>query len=494
MVKFNPLLIKAKEIGLLKDSGSPIVTPELFWCNEWYDSINDKQIIQDGSTCCFLHKIGLPRRFGKRHPLYSWQTDFLTDLNTKKRKFFLLKPPKIGATYLLLYWALHQALTNDTWQNGQVAIVVGTSGLNEAQKMIERAKSLLAIKDKNGNLVLHNGTPQYHYPLTFYNTKTEFTINTVNFRAFPAANSHINNIRSQPNMKLIIGDEVAFFTAVNQDEIRDAFEHYSLGGDAKVVLLTTAGFAPQGFAYGIWQEEPSTYHKTVLDYHAGLEIHPESHTSLYDPTEIETERLQRSFKRNYMHIWGFGEGSIFDSETLEEITKSYELGDILQYPNGLFIDPAYGVVRTKTSSKFGMLVLYKQDNMIRVRDAIELDEPSDEEANAKIRSTIKRYGLKLLGIDGHWTGIANTFKDEINVKRYQFGDIGLEMTDNAADVVANKSVEIHPKFNVLLEELRGAVRGDNGQVDKKKIRYDLGDCFNMGMYEFGNKIEFGFFA
>ena len=99
-----------------------------------------------------------------------------------------------------------------------------------------------------------------------------------------------------------------------------------------------------------------------------------------------------------------------------------------------------------------------------------------------------------MGIDGHWTGIANTFRDEINVKRYNFGDVGLDMTDNAADVVANRAVQIHPKFNVLLEELRGAVRGDNGQVDKKKTRYDLGDCFNMACYEFGNKYEFGFFV
>ena len=177
------------------------ITPGLFWCNNWYyaDTDNQKQVIPDGSLCCFLHKIGLPRRFGKRHPLYSWQTDFLESLSTKTRKFFILKPPKIGATYLLLYWALHQALTNDSWQNGQVAIVVGTTGLNEAQKMIERAKSLLLLKDKDGNLTLHNGTPQYHYPLTLYNTKTEFTINTVNFRAFPAANNHIDSIRSQPN-------------------------------------------------------------------------------------------------------------------------------------------------------------------------------------------------------------------------------------------------------------------------------------------------------
>ena len=195
-----------------------------------------------------------------------------------------------------------------------------------------------------------------------------------------------------------------------------------------------------------------------------------------------------------MHIWGFGEGSIFNSETLEELTVPYQLEDISQYPNGLFIDPAYGVVRSKTSSKFGMLVLYKKDDTIRVRDAIELNEPSDEEANAKIRSIIQKYSIKLLGIDGHWTGIANTFRDEISVKRYQFGDIGLSMTDNAADVVANRTVEIHPKFNVLIEELRGAVRGDNGQVDKKKTRYDLGDCFNMALWEFGREKATGFFV
>ena len=45
----------------------------------------------------------------------------------------------------------------------------------------------------------------------------------------------------------------------------------------------------------------------------------------------------------------------------------------------------------------------------------------------------------------------------------------MEMTDNAASVIANRTVHIHLKNNVLLEELGSTAHGDNGQVDKKKL-------------------------
>ena len=53
----------------------------------------------------------------------------------------------------------------------------------------------------------------------------------------------------------------------------------------------------------------------------------------------------------------------------------------------------------------------------------------------------------------------------------------------------------HPlKVQHVVGRTSWAVRGDNGQVDKKKTSYDLWDCFNMGTYEFGNTHHFGFAA
>ena len=45
----------------------------------------------------------------------------------------------------------------------------------------------------------------------------------------------------------------------------------------------------------------------------------------------------------------------------------------------------------------------------------------------------------------------------------------MEMTDNTASMIINRTIHIHPKNDVLLEELRDAIRGNDGQVDKKKL-------------------------
>ena len=45
----------------------------------------------------------------------------------------------------------------------------------------------------------------------------------------------------------------------------------------------------------------------------------------------------------------------------------------------------------------------------------------------------------------------------------------MEMTDNTASMIINRTIHIHPKNDVLLEELGNTVHGDNGQVDKKKL-------------------------
>lgn len=464
--------------------------PDIFWCGHFLDLFAGSGTIQDGENCCFMHWVGLPRRWQKRHPLYPWQEDILNDLNNGVKFFFHLKPPKIGATQFWLLWALFQAIKNPKWRYGQVGIVVATSGREEAEKMIERTKEILVVKSKDGKPMLDkNDKLLYKYPINQgYNTKREFTINTVKFRAFPAQNDHINAIRSQPNMQLIMGDEVAFFSTVDQNKIRDAFEHYIGGSDTIIALITTAGNSPSGFAYDVYKEEPSIYKKIIHDYHVGLIVHPESQTSLYRKSDIEKIKHLPSFQKNYLHQWGYGEGDIFDSRMIQLIsTSDYELKDISKLPNGLFVDPAYGKQRTKTSSKFALLGLYQENGIIYTRSLKELEEPSDEEGLIAIRHEIKTYGYKLLIVDGHWTGIKNTFRSEISTDGYNFGDVGLEMTDNASTMVTDMKVRIHPSHEQLIQQLRAIKRNEKGLPDKTQSRFDAGDCFLMGCYYFANR-------
>lgn len=409
MEGFNRLQIKAKQIGLITTSdlaAEYVRVPPVFWCGNYLVDPEDKnnynikkdkdgnKVIADGSSCCFMHFRGLPKRWGVRHPLYSWQEKVLTDLKDENNRFFfILKPSKIGATELILAWAAHQALTNKKWEDGQVAVVSFT-GQAEAQNMIHRLK----------NMILHTTSGKYKVKTGVSDTRNEITINKTRFSAYPAMHNHINAIRSQPNMRLIIYDEAAFPADVEQQKIRDAAEHYAGGSEAKIIVITTAGDTPSGFAYDIYNEEDSIYKKHILDYHAGMEIHKQSGTSLFNPNFISQAKKLTSFQKNYMHQWGFGSGDIFDSTTLSIIsTTAYPLeSDVTKFDNILLLDPAYGQVRTKTSSKFAMLGMIKRDGIVYTNSLTEMESPSDEEALAQVRRIIKHYGYTNLGVDAAW--------------------------------------------------------------------------------------------
>lgn len=377
------------------------------------------------------------------------------------------------------------------WQYGQVGIVVGT-GKGEAAHMISRCKDILEIKDARGYPTGH-----YKYPINWdYNTKTEFSINTVEFKAFPALNKHIDAIRSQPNMRMIIGDEVAFFTDVDQQKIRDAFEHYIGGSEAIIALITTAGDAPQGFAYEIETEDPSIYRKHLLDYHAGLEVHPESMTSLYRKPDIDSIKHLPSFARNFQGKWGHGIGDIFDTNTINLISsENYDFPvNIRGLPNVLAIDPAFGEQRNKLSSKFAGLGMYVLNGVAYTRSYFELEEPTDKEGNERIQQEIDQYGYTNLVIDGQWSGIIRHFSSVIHTTGIPFNEYSLKMTDNASQQVKDMKVRIHPTHEALPKQLRPIRRNNEGKPDKKRFRYDLGDCFHMDLWHlFGTSQDYSIF-
>lgn len=458
--------------------------PVQFWCGHYLNPNDKSKVIPDGSDCCWWHWIGQPERYGKKHPMYPWQEQAMIDWD-KYNYHYTRKPPKVGATQLYLSKAMHEACINPHWVQGQVAIVVGTSGFNESEKMIERCKEMMAYKDDEGRPIRDDkGKMMTRLPINEeYNTKKEFSINTCEFRARPSDN--IDAIRSQPNMRLILIDEIAFFRMVDQQKVRDAFEHYIGASEVKIVLITTAGRAPGGVGYEIETEHPSIYNKHLYDYNIGLVVHPESMTSLYKKADIDMLRGSTSFNRNYLGIWGYGAGNIFDSKTLDEISKeNYELKDISNLPNILSIDPAYGKIRDKLSSKFAGLGMYKENGIIHTRSYFELEEPSDEEALARIRQEIRRYNYKNVVFDGHWTGLINSFVREVNSYGINYSDNLVDMVDNAQKETADLHVRIHPTHEPLIVQLRSIKKDEKGVPNKKDSRFDLGDAYLQALWHF----------
>ena len=455
--------------------GRTVMVPRLFWCGQYMDG---GTVIPDGHVCCFNHWVSLPTRWrdenneAVRHPLYPYQEKLIKILDSGKRSVFVMKPPKIGMTELALRYALHRALIDPAWRNGQVAMVAFTGG-GEAKRMIGRARDIM----------LDAETREPLFPFHKSDNESEFHMNTVRFRAFPAANSHINSIRSQPNMRMIILDEAAFPSAVDQDKIRDAAEHYILGSEAAVLVITTAGDSPSGFAYDILNEQNSRYEKLIVPYQEGLKKHPQSGTCLYDEKELAEARKLRSFAKNYQMQWGYGTGDIFDSDSITACSaEQYDLkSDLDREYAVLAIDPAYGKVRTKVSSKYGILGMYKdrQSGLMYTNTLEELETPSDEQALKAVQRILDSYNYHILLVDGQWTGIINTFRPRLRTIGFRFGDVGLKMTDHAGQAVADRKVRIHPSHDTLIQQLRAIKRNDRGMPDKTQARFDVGDCFLM---------------
>lgn len=285
-----------------------------FWCGHFLDPTDKSKVIEDGSTCCYNHWLGLPRRWGKRHPLYEYEVNVVRELEVHK-KLHIEKAAGLGITELILRWLEWKALTDDEFQDAQILLVSGPN-IVLAKELISR---MVGTKDENQD---------YHDLQTLGIAEDvadyQFRINTTMFRAVPADN--IDALRSYPNPKVIFLDEAAFFLmkAENEEQIRNAAEHYDLKSEPWVIWVSTAGFFNSGVFYNIKMEEPSMYRKMQLSYEVGLEVHPESMTSIYNREALEKAKLSPSFDREYRLIWGNEMNSFFGKFDAEDVINDDE--------------------------------------------------------------------------------------------------------------------------------------------------------------------------
>jgi hypothetical protein len=70
----------------------------------------------------------------------------------------------------------------------------------------------------------------------------------------------------------------------------------------------------------------------------------------------------------------------------------------------------------------------------------------------------------------------------LQIREYESANIQSlrsKMTINAAQMVKNKLVRIHPSHRRLISQLRSAKFDKKGGVDKQELNFDVGDCFLM---------------
>ena len=420
--------------------------PEIFWCGN-YDE-------PDGRLCCFNHWVGLPRRWGKRHPLYRYQERILESLKTE-RYLWILKAPKLGITELFLRFSLWKSLTDSSWKDGQVAIIVATKS-DEAETLIERTKEML-----KGKVHVENDGHQ---------NKREFKVNTVLFKIHSADN--IDSVRSKTNMRMIIIDEAAFFRMIEQSRVREAVEHYIAASDLYIIFISTAGESPEGVMYEIQEEENSIYHKIMLPYELGIEPDNRSGTMIYDLEKLEIAKQSRSFPRNYMLSWISGEGNIFTHEEVDAIFDEFDIptGQII-----IAIDPAYG------SSNFGVVVGILSQSILYVIFAKEYTRSTPTFMCGEVERLYRYYNANICLCDGHYSGEIRDLKSRhLNIYPFEFNtENKSNMVTSSSERVQKRTIKILKRLKDLGGQMKASKTDTKGHLDKHRMNLDMLECLMM---------------
>ncbi|MDE1861512.1 MAG: hypothetical protein KGI33_01230 [Thaumarchaeota archaeon] len=450
--------------GIISDGRLGIPSSFPFWCGHYLDPNDKNRVIQDGEPCCYNHWLGLPNRWDRRHPMYQYEVDLAEDMK-RHRKIFVEKAAGLGITEFVLRWLEWMAMTSAEFQNAQVALISGPNR-NLAKDLIARMTGPKEVNNDFHDL----GTKGIAYDITDYG----FKIGTVRFDAMPSDN--IDAVRSMPNPKAFFIDEAAFFLmqASKEIQVRQAIEHYDLKSKPWIIWVSTPGYLPEGVFYQIKTEEPSKYRKISLDYREGLVTHPESFTTIYPVEMVDEAKKSPAFAREYMLIWGGGQGNIFHWKLVDEVTEEYDLR-LGNGQKGLYVDPAYG------TSKFAILGLEKINGIIYVKEALQFDRPDPTAMIDLISQKAPSYSNRIKVDSARPEIVTGLAGKNIRAQEVPFNKELSNMTAKAAEAVKNKKVRIHPVFHDLISQLKAAEFNEKGHPDKKKLTFDLGDTFLMGV-------------
>jgi len=384
----------------------------------------------------------------------------LHDILETNKKLWVKKATGLGITEFMTRWLTWKCIKDDTWKNSQVdvsAVIITGANQQLTNKVIGRIKGLFQGKE-------------------FKTKESLAVINGCKIEAFPT--NHLEPARGL-NPKVVFLDEGDFFPLRYQDEARTVAERYRAKGDAHIVMVSTPNM-PGGLFERLEQEENNGYIMKQYDYTHGLGI-------VYDPDIIEIEKNQNpSFEREYNLKYGYGIGDIF--EGIDDVIEKYDL-TIMGGRSGCYGDPAFG------SSNFGVLGAEIRDKTLHVIEANEFPRPSPSAMLDVMEDMANRFSQNCKIDSAHPGFIRDLEERGIPALPVNFGlqirdhesanvqSLRSKMTINAAQMVKNGKVRIHPSHTKLISQMRAAKFDKKGGIDKEELNADVLDCFIMACWD-----------
>jgi len=455
-----------------------------FWCGypEGIIGLDD---------CCFNHIIGLPEKDGVAKPIFDYEMELYQALQQHK-DVWIKKARGLGITELLLRYMVWLCVFDKSYQYTRFHIVTGPR-INLAEELIDRIYNLFS-------------SPTLLYIQRFIKrTGPIVAINDVTIQAFP---SHtVSTMRGYTDVKFILLDEADYFPVGQREEARAVSEGYRIKSRPWIIMVSTP-YKPGGLFDTMERESNSTYHKLFFHYTRGI-------NKIYNPQEIESEKQQAYFKREYELSYGYGIGNVFSETVLtnvEEIGRRYR-----RQPDSnsgftqksLGIDPGFG------SSKTAFCITEFIDGIIRVIYTKQFDNASTEDMVRHAYRLVLKYqlnnGVNKIFIDGSNPGFIRSLKQAMgefvnydlfvdkaktdkrplfyymNVVPVNFATEGRAMLSNVKKWIDKQRVAIDPdQHKELMLDLRIAQSDEEMKLDKTDNTMDMLDALRLAFeyYEY----------
>ena len=378
----------------------------------------------------------------------------LTDILANNKKLWIKKATGLGITEWTIRWIAWNCLKDDKWRDTQVdvsAVIITGANQDLTNKVVGRMKSLFNSEFKTKESVV--------------------ILNGCRIEAFPT--NHLSPARGL-NPKVVMLDEADFFPNRYQDEARTVAERYIPKTNPHILLISTPNL-PGGLFERMEDETDNGYVMKQMDYTIGV-------NKVFRPEDIETAKKSPSFEREYNLKYGFGTGDVF--ENLENIITEYDL-QVIGGRGGCYGDPAFG------SSNFGVLGGEIRDGLLYITEANEYPRPSPSAMLDVMEDMAHRYNDNCKIDSAHPGFIRDLETRGIPALPINFGlqirdhesaniqSLRSKMAINAAQMVKNGKVRIHPSHTKLISQLRAAQFDIKGGIDKSELNFDIGDCFIM---------------
>jgi hypothetical protein len=207
--------------------------------------------------------------------------------------------------------------------------------------------------------------------------------------------------------------------------------------------------------------------------------------------DSEAKRLGPMYSMYYGAEFTQGSGNIFSNSDIDLCIQHYDLSFKPGSYRILTADPAF----SKAGSKFGVLGLERIDGVYYVKECREYQGASTSEMIDTVYKIYKRDHYNVLKCDGHYTGFIKDWQNgagersSINAVAFSFSEKATIAPANAANMVNQLKLRIHPDFTELIRQMRTCRYDQHGKLDKTVHSYDLIDCLSMGLDGGGDSVN-----